>query len=163
MKQSTRDSIDAITKGLNAELAAYVFYKKAAEKAGQLEYRDLFLKLAVEEKDHFRMLETIHDGLIRTEKWITYNDILRQGKLPDIPEEMAETHRQRIEALPELNDLERVIKMAIKLEEEARDLYQSLIAKMDDPSAKEMYSFLSKFESGHVSLLTEWLNKLIKQ
>jgi len=162
MKSATQDSLDALSKGINAELAAYTFYKRAAEKVTKQEHIDAFLKLATEEKDHFRVLEAEYDSLLRSEKWVTYSDIMRRGQLPDIPEEMAETHRKRYEALPEFGDLEKVLRMAIRLEEEARDLYSAQMAKAVDPMGKEMYAFLSKFEQAHVTLINGWLQNLAK-
>jgi rubrerythrin len=162
MKSATQDSLDALSKGINAELAAYVFYKRAADKVTKKEHIDTFLRLAAEEKDHFRILEAEYDSLNRSEKWVTYSDIMRRGQLPDIPAEMAETHRKRFEALPEFGDLEKVLKMAIRLEEDARDLYNAQVAKATDPQAKEMYAFLSKFEQAHVTLINGWLRNLAK-
>jgi rubrerythrin len=57
-------------------------------------------------------------------------------------------------------DIRSILGMALELEEEARDLYRSQVDKVDDPLAKEMYIFLSKFEQGHVNLISGWLQKL---
>jgi len=160
MKESTQQALDALSKGINAELASYVFYKRGAEKVASKELSDLLKKLAAEEKDHYQTLEGEYDSLVRSEKWVTYNDIMRREGLPEIPEDMAETHEKRIKALDSTSDGRSILKIALELEYEARDLYQSQVDKVDDPAAREMYIYLSKVEQGHVNTINSWLRKL---
>ena len=157
MKESTQQSLDTLSKGINAELAAYVFYKRASEKIEDQQIAAMLTKLAGEEKDHYWALETEYDSLVRSEKWISYNDIMRKNGMP---EEMAENHKRRLDALEATSDIRSILGMAIELEEEARDLYRSQVDKVDDPLAKEMFTFLSKFEQGHVNVINGWLAKL---
>jgi rubrerythrin len=160
MKVATQKSLDALSNGINAELAAYVFYKHACKRVNNEELLTLLLKLADEEKNHYWTLETEYDSLVRSEKWVTYNDIMRKERFPEIPEEMAETHRQRIDKLGITSDPQKILKMAIELEEEARDFYKTQIAKVEDPAAIEIYTYLAKFEQGHVSVLTALAQRL---
>ncbi len=160
MKESTQQSLDTLSKGINAELASYIFYKRASEKIEDQQIAAMLTKLAGEEKDHYWTLETEYDSLVRSEKWISYNDIMRKNGLPEIPEEMSEKHKRRLDALEATSHIRSILGMAIELEEEARDLYRSQIDNVDDPLAKEMYTFLSKFEQGHVNIINGWLAKL---
>lgn len=160
MKESTQQSLDTLSTGISAELAAYIFYKRASEKIDDQKIAAMLTKLAGEEKDHYRTLETEYDSLVRSEKWISYNDIMRKDGLPEIPEEMSGKHKKRLDALEATSDIRSILEMAIELEEEARDFYQSQVEKVDDPLAKEIYTFLSKFEQGHVNVINNWLAKL---
>ena len=160
MKESTRESLDALSRGINGELAAYVFYKRASEKLSGDEVAGMLDRLAGEEKDHYWTLETEYDSLVRSEKWVTYNDIMRKEGLPEIPEEMAETHKKRLDSLEDTNDTRAILQIAIELETEARNLYQSQVEKVDDPVARDMYGFLTKFEQGHINVINNWLAKL---
>ncbi len=160
MDESIQESLGVLSRGINAELAAYVFYKRAAEKVDNSELAEFFIKLAGEEKDHYWTLEAEYDSLVRSEKWVTYNDIMRRSELPEIPEEMAENHQRRIDELDTIADNYKILQLAIELEQEAHDLYNSQIEKIDDPIAKEMLGFLAKFELGHVKVLTKWLENL---
>ena len=47
------DTLQALSTGIQAEVASYVFYIEAAKKAANDEQRDTLHKLALEEKDHF--------------------------------------------------------------------------------------------------------------
>jgi len=160
MKEATQRSLDALSQGINAELAAYVFYKKAGDKITDREFVSLMERLAGEEKDHYWTLEAEYDSLVRSEKWVTYNDILRKEGLPEVPEEMAEIHRRRLAELDRTDDPRKMLDMAIELEEHARDFYQSQIGRAGDPLADNMFSFLAKFEQGHVNVLTNWKKRL---
>lgn len=160
MKQSTQQALDVLSKGINAELASYVFYLKGAEKVSSTEISELLKKLAGEEKDHYWTLETQYDSLVRSEKWVTYNDILRKNGFPEVPEEMAETHKKKLAALDETNDERTILNMALELEIEARDLYKSQLDRVDDEDAKKMYDYLTKIEQGHVNTINSWLKKL---
>jgi rubrerythrin len=160
MKESIQKSLDILSGGINAELAAYVFYKKAAEKIDNDKYIEMFEKLAGEEKDHYWTLEAEYDSLVRSEKWVTYNDLMRKSGLPDMPEEMAEIHKKRIDQLENLNEIDKILGLALELEEAAYGYYIAQIDKIDDPVAKEMLGFLSKFELGHVNLIKKWIREL---
>lgn len=160
MKESTQQSLDTLSIGINAELAAYIFYKRASEKIDDQKIAVMLTKLAGEEQDHYRTLETEYDSLVRSEKWISYNDIMRKDGLPEIPDEMTERHKKRLDALEATSEIRSILEMAIELEEEARDFYSSQIDRVDDPVAREIYTFLSKFEQGHVNIINNWLAKL---
>jgi rubrerythrin len=160
MKEATQRSLDTLSEGINAELAAYVFYKRAGSIVKNAELSDLLVKLAGEEKDHYWTLEAEYDSLVRSEKWVTYNDIMRKEGLPEVPEEMTAAHRRRLDLLEKTGDSHKILNIAIELEEEARDFYQSQIDKVDDPAAAAFYTFLTKFEQGHVNVLSSWLKKL---
>ncbi len=160
MKEATQKSLDTLSEGINAELAAYVFYRHACKKIKNGELVALLEKLAGEEKEHYWTLEAEYDNLVRSEKWVTYNDIMRKTGLPEIPEDMTEAHRKRLEKLDTIDDPRAILSIAISLEEEARDFYKSQIPNAGDPAAADFYTFLSKFEQGHVNVLSGWLKKV---
>jgi rubrerythrin len=161
MKEATQRSLDALSQGINAELAAYVFYKRAGEKIKDDEFASLMGRLAGEEKDHYWTLEAEYDSLVRSEKWVTYNDIMRRSGLPEIPEDMAEVHKRRLDQLEKSDDPHEILDLAIDLEERARDFYQAQIGRAGDPAADDVYTFLAKFEQGHINVLTGWKKKML--
>jgi len=160
MKEAMQKSLDALSQGINAELAGYLFYKKAGEKLNEPELIKLMERLAGEEKDHYWTLEAEYDSVARSEKWVSYSDIMRKAGLPDIPEEMAEIHKKRLAQLDKTDDPLIILDLAIDLEERARDFYQSQIGKAGDPAADNVYSFLAKFEQGHITVLTGWRERM---
>ncbi len=143
--------LEGLKKGIQQELAAYLFYKKGLGFVKDEELRDMLTKLASDEKDHSRILEGQYDCLVRSEMWNTYNDILKKEGLPDIDENMAEIHNELIDELSEATTPLRVLEIALILEKQARDFYAVLAEKVKDPKGKDTYIFLSKFEQGHIN------------
>lgn len=142
--------LDGLSKGIQAELASYVFYKKSLGVIKDKKLRDILAELAGEEKNHFRILEGQYDNLVRSEMWNTVTDVLRQNGLPDINEHMDKVHEELIDEVTESTTPMRVLQIALILEERAYNLYKGLAQKVADSKGKETYNYLAKFENGHV-------------
>jgi rubrerythrin len=151
MSPVEKSVLDGLNKGIMAELAAYVFYKKCLRLTKDNKIIEILTKLAADEKEHYRILEGQYDNLVRSEMWVTYNDILRKSGLPDIDEKTEEVHDKLIDSVNADTTPLRMLEIALILEERARDLYADLARNMTDPKGKETYEFLAKFESGHVA------------
>jgi len=151
MSPVEKSVLDGRSKGILAEFGAYVFYKKCLGLTKDQKITEILTKLAADEKDHYRILEGQYDNLVRSEMWVTYNDILRKSGLPDIDEKTEEVHDKLIDSVNANTTPLRMLEIALILEERARDLYADLAKKVTDPKGKETYEFLAKFESGHVA------------
>lgn len=151
MPPAPKATLEGLSKGIQAELSAYVFYKKGMEVTKSDKLKDLLAILAAEEKVHYRILEGQYDSLVRSEMWNTYSDVLNRPGLPEIDERMAEVHHQMLDEISETTPPMRILEMALMLEEQARDLYSELAGKTEDPKGKETYSYLVKFENTHVT------------
>ena len=149
------DTLAALTAGIQSEVATYVFYLEASKKAEAAPHKDVLEKLALEEKDHFHILERQFDSLVRSEKWISTADILKQEGLPEITEEMSEEHRALIDEVAGSNSMAKILDIAYRLEEEAHTLFASAVTKVDSPEGKKMFEQLSKFEQGHMKMISE--------
>ena len=142
--------LDGLSKGIQAELAAYVFYKKGMEVTSDDKLRQILADLAGEEKNHYRILEGQYDSLVRSEMWNTITDVLKKEGLPDIDEKMEAVHEDFIEEVTESTTPMRILEIALIFEERAFNLHTDLAKKINDPKGKETYEFLAKFENGHV-------------
>ncbi|MEW6411198.1 MAG: ferritin family protein [Candidatus Zixiibacteriota bacterium] len=149
------DTLAALTAGIQSEVASYVFYLEAAKKTFAAEHKDILEKLALEEKDHFHILERQYDSLVRSEKWISTADILKQKGLPEITEEMSEQHRDLIDEVAKARSLEKILDIAYRLEEEAHDLFASAMKKVTTEEGRKMFGQLSKFEEGHMRMIAD--------
>lgn len=141
--------LDGLTRGIQAEIAAYVFYKKCMEITKDDRLKNILAQLATEEKDHYRILEGQYDSLVRSEMWVTYNSVLKKKGLPDIDEKMEKVHDEYINKITEASKPMEILKTALDLEERTHDLYTKLASKTNDPNGKETYEYLAKFENGH--------------
>lgn len=153
------DTLMALTTGIQAEVASYVFYLEAAKKADSNELRQVLESLAYEEKDHFHILERQYDSLLRSEKWISTSDILKAEGLPEISEEMSHEHKDLVAQVNDADSMAAILDIAYKLEEEAFNLFSAAIDKCESEEGKSIFSKLSKFEEGHMIIIDEMRKK----
>ena len=154
------DTLSALSTGIQAEVASYVFYLEAAKKADSDDHKVILEKLAYEEKDHFQILERQYDSLVRSEKWISTSDILKQEGLPQISEDMTNEHQNLIDEVKNADSMEEVLDIAYRLEEEAYSLFNGAIDKCESDEGKQIFTELAKFEEGHMILIDEMRKKL---
>lgn len=154
------DVLAALTLGIQAEVAAYVFYLEAARKVRKQELIEPLKRLANEEKKHFHILERQYDSLIRSEKWITTADVMKQEGLPEINEDMTNEHKDLVKKVGNMKNDREVLNMALSLEEKARDTYKAAYDKADSDEARETFHHLTNFEQGHVNLINSMIADL---
>lgn len=154
------ETLEALTSGIQSEVAAYVFYLEASKKTEKSDIKDTLKMLAGEEKKHFQILEGQYDSLVRSEKWISTADVLNRPGLPDIGEDMQEKHRDLINRVNDAASQREILEIALKLEEEARDLFRRLAENSDSEEGKKTFSHLAGFEEGHVRLVNELIAQL---
>ena len=159
MTPVSRQTLDALTAGIKSEVAAYVFYIEAAKKQASAELKKTLQKLALEEKDHFHVLERQYDSLIRSERWISTADILKQSGLPEISEDMTSEHAVLIEEVRKAASVHAVLTIAYRLEEEAYELFAGEAERAVSPEARMIFDRLSRFEETHMILIRELLRK----
>lgn len=151
--------LQALTAGIQSEVASYVFYVEAAKRTDTHQLRDILEKLAFEEKMHFQVLERQHDSLVRSEKWISTADVLKAEGLPDISEEMNETHRALIDKVRAAKSLKAILDIAYRLEVEAFELFDREAQRSTSDEGRKVFTDLAKFEEGHMRIITEMIRK----
>lgn len=143
----------ALSAGIKAEVAAYVFYTTALKLPAAAKFSDVLERMAYEEKEHFHILERQHDSLIRSEKWISTADIMKEEGLPDIPEDMLASHQALITEVQNASSAQAVLDIAYRLEEEAFETYSREVGRADSMEGRQVFTQLSKFEQGHMNLV----------
>ena len=147
------DSLMALTAGIQSEIAAYVFYVEAAKsnKAGKA--KEVLERLALEEKEHFQVLERQYDSLVRSEKWISTADLLKEEGLPEITEEMSQGHKDLIDEVARADSLAKILDIAYRLEKEAFELFDRQVGLTNSEEGKNIFTRLAGFERGHMELV----------
>ena len=158
--QLSADALKFLNLGIESEIAAYIFYKRAGRIVQDAGLRETLLKLAGDEKGHFLSLEDIYDRNVRSEMWAPYKDILGKEGLPDIDELVQETHKELLARIRGVSTKREVLEMALSLEKEAFTLFSDASAKMRDPELKKVFDFLAGFERNHVVLIEKELAAL---
>ncbi|MGB5139429.1 MAG: ferritin family protein, partial [Candidatus Zixiibacteriota bacterium] len=139
-----------LTAGIQAEIAAYVFYRIGAEKVSDPSVKDTMLHFAGEERKHFLTLEHQYDINVRSEKWVTYRDIMNRDELPLIDESMGDKHVQRIARVKASKSKTEILDIALELEKEAYDLYTKAAKVATEVEVRKTFEYLSQFEMGHI-------------
>ncbi len=143
-------ALNYLTAGIQAEIAAYVFYKIGASKVDDADIKNTMLHFATEERKHFLTLEHQYDQHVRSEKWVTYRDILNRDGLPEIDESMGDKHVQRIAEVKAAKGKNDILAIALQLEKEAYELYSEAAKVSVEPDVKKTFEYLSQFEMGHI-------------
>jgi rubrerythrin len=158
--QLSADALKFLNLGIESEIAAYIFYKKAGRIVQDTGLQETLLKLAGDEKGHFLSLEDIYDRNVRSEMWAPYKDILGKEGLPDIDELVQDTHKELLARIRGVATKREVLEMALMLEKEAFTLFSEASAKMKSAELKKVFDFLSGFERNHVQLIEKELAAL---
>lgn len=156
----SEDALKFLNLGIESELAAYVFYRRASKMIGDEKIRKVLDGLSLDEKEHFLQLEDAYDKNVRSECWAPYKDIMKRGGLPDIDEQMQETHKDLLGRIPKLKSRKDVLEIALALEKEAADLYRNASSKAKDPEIRKIFDHLVAFEKVHVKKIEKALSAL---
>lgn len=133
---------EIIKFAIDNEIESYDFYKNAAQKIEDDQLKEVFNSLAKEEKMHekylIEFLESDSNKIVLNE--FTDYDIAETLDTPELSVDMS------------FSD---AIKLAIKKEEEAMDMYQSLAKDSNDNEAKNLFIGLREMEQMHKAKLEE--------
>jgi rubrerythrin len=151
--------LNALSVGIQSEVAAYVFYIEAAKKSQANEFKDVLQKLALEEKTHFQILEGEHSSLVRSEQWVSTADILKRPGLPEIGEDMSIHHKELINEVRTADSVKKILEIAYRLEEEAYELFDREAKRTTSPEGKKIFSELAEFEQGHMTIINAMMKK----
>lgn len=154
------EALKYLNLGINSEIAAYVFYKRASGMIGDESLRKVLDGFAMDEKGHFLALENTYDRNVRSEMWAPYKDILSRDGLPDIDELVQDTHKELLGRIGNLKTRKDILEMALSLEREAFDLFHGASVKAKDPAIREVFDHLAEFEKGHVTTIERALAAL---
>ncbi len=152
--------LESLSWGISAEVKAYVFYKEAAKVVKSAEFKDTLLSLAGEEKNHYWVLERQHHSLIKSEQWVSYNDILKHEGLPEISEEMADKHKEMIDSVRNAGSEREILDIAFELEKKSNEVYTEAAERATDPDEKKTFEYLANFEKGHMKLIQKLIDSM---
>lgn len=156
----SEDALKYLNLGIESEIAAYVFYKRARKMVKDESLQKILDKLAMDEKGHFLILEGEFDENVRSECWAPYKDILGKEGLPDIDELVQETHRELLGKMEKLTSKKDVLDLALSLEKEAYALFSDASSRSKSPDVKKVFDHLASFEKGHVQVIEKELSAL---
>jgi rubrerythrin len=156
----SEEALTYLNLGIESEIAAYVFYRRARKMVEDESLRRILDKLAMDEKGHFLILENEFDENVRSECWAPYKDILGKEGLPEIDELVQDTHKELLAKIGRLKGKKDVLELALSLEKEAFGLFSDASSKSKSPDVKKVFDHLAAFERGHVQTIEKELSAL---
>ena len=160
MSPVSKETLSALTTGINSEIASYVFYLEAAKRQDSANFKGVLEQLAAEEKQHFQILERQHNSLIKSEQWVSTADILKAEGLPEINEDMSSAHQSLIDEVRKAPSVKVILDIAYRLEEDAYQLFAGQEKKAESDAARKLFSELARFEQGHMRKINKLREEL---
>lgn len=140
MKQEEFKKI--LLNAIDKEVEAYAFYQAISEKVKDSSLKTLFKELSEQETYHRK---TLQEYLTGAKKELKFDEV-KDYHLSDMMEKPGPTSDMK-----PLDGL----KLAIKKEEEAMEMYQKLAEASPDADQKKIFEELAKMELGHKARLED--------
>lgn len=153
MENEQLRTIEVLQLAVRMEVEGKEFYQTASQKSGNRLARELFEQLAREEDVHRRKFEEIYQALKRGQNWPDTEPPSEQGKkLKSLFAVATEALGSKSKAAE--SELE-AIKMAMDMEIQSRDFYQSRSEESSLPVERRFYEALAGEEQGHYLVLVD--------
>ncbi|MDH4210122.1 MAG: ferritin family protein [candidate division WOR-3 bacterium] len=156
MEQSK--AIQGLLTALQTELNGIEFYKMAAEKTEDEKGKKAFQMLADDELKHFNAIQQQYKSLVDESKWTSVdlgNISIFEGESPIFTDDLKDRVQGKHFEVTALS-------IGAQLEANSIDFYRKMKEQSNDPTAKEMYDQLQKWEEVHLNAITRQLD-LIKE
>jgi len=131
-----------ILSAIDKEVESYTFYTASSERVKDKALKSVFKELAEQETMHRKTLQEYLSGAKKDLKF----DEVKDYHLSDTLESPALT--------TEMKPLDG-LKLAIKKEEEAKQMYEKFAAASIDADQKKVFDELAKMETGHKARLED--------
>jgi rubrerythrin len=156
MEQSK--AIQGLLTALQTELNGIEFYRIAAEKTEDEKGKKAFQMLADDELKHFNAIQQQYKSLVEESKW-TSVDLgkisIFEGESPIFTDDLKNRVQGKHFEVTALS-------IGAQLEANSIDFYRKMKEQSNDPTAREMYTQLQKWEEAHLNAITRQLD-IIKE
>ena len=156
MAQKFFNEIEAAKIAQNMERHGLEFYRKAAARVKDMATRDVFLRLAEDEKKHLAQFEELEETLqaARREAAGYTDDADLTAYIDRLVETQVFADEGAVARLAEqaTSDYE-VLAVAIRAERDAILFYQEMLDFIDSNAAREAFSRILQEERGHLQTL----------
>jgi Fe2+ or Zn2+ uptake regulation protein/rubrerythrin len=151
---------DALELTLSIERRGYTFYTNASRKTKDDRGRLMFQRLAAEESDHLRRLQSEYRSLIESNQWLKREP----ARLPlsrKIAEDIfPQKQLLRIEVTDETTDLE-ALNIAMDLERRSHRFFTDFAEQIQDAGGRKVFMDFARDEESHLQTLIAEYKALI--
>ena len=149
--------LEPLRQGMINEVRGHAFYLEAAKRSKHSAGAKMFKSLASDEQLHLKVLQQQYQAITKKGKWLTMEQA-RKAKAP-APELNLFPAGLEKQMPTDADDL-KAMELAMVAEKRGYDLYKAAAKVSTDLTAKAMYEFLVKEETGHYDLLQNSLDYL---
>lgn len=146
---------------MQMELDGANFFKDNAEKFVNPTSKELFMKLADVEMEHYRYLENQLETYLETDKFDVSDEVLDREE--DIFDKREES--EHIEATLEQSDIPdiTILRMAYLIEKDFKEFYEKHAKEAENEDIKKIFQKLAKWEAGHEKLFKNEYDRRMKE
>lgn len=146
-KTSEKKALSVIEGAIRSEIEGYNFYLWASTKTKDPKGKTVFRDLAGEEIKHLRILEDEYARYGGVKAW-------REPGAEDVTQEKTFEIGKGIRMKIGENTTEKdALKMALTVEQEARDFYRNLAEETEDHDLSKVFHSLSEMEDKHLEMI----------
>lgn len=149
--------LEPLRQGMINEIRGHAFYLEAARRSKHQAGAKMFRSLARDEKMHLKVLEQQYQAITQGCKWLTMAEARKAKATPPALNLFPKGIEKQLPA--DADDL-KALELAMVAEKRGYDLYKAAAKASTDLTAKAMYEFLVKEETGHYDLLQNSLDYL---
>jgi rubrerythrin len=140
---------EILDRAIEAEKLSLITYLGFALKTDDLSGKDMFLRLAIDEFSHMRILGEQRTGLCDAGCWREVD--VERSEIEDLIPKLQEDGL-KIQGASGMNAIE-ALKIALKSEEEAEKYYRKHADEVEDESARKILRRLAETEAAHRQLI----------
>ena len=157
MKQNYQN---IIRYAMERELQGVDFFKHQAEKVSLASAKDMLLRLADVEMDHYDYLKEQLDHFEKFKQFKEVDfDLTRENHIFSDRAIQEKLDQQMIESMiPDMS----VLRTAYLMEKDFAEFYQNAADNSEDPNAKKLFETLALWESGHEKMFKEEHQRLME-
>ncbi len=146
---------------MQMELDGANFFKENAEKFVNPTSKELFLKLADVEMEHYRYLENQLKVYLESNKFDISDEVMNREE--NIFKNREES--EHIEATLEQSDIPDVtiLRMAYLIEKDYKEFYEKQANEAKDEDIKKIFGKLANWEAGHEKIFKNEYDKRMKE
>lgn len=163
MSNGDYTNLDALKIALNLEKDGYDFYAAACSKTKDLKVREIFTKLANEEKNHLSIIRKIQDGLIDPLTYFISDEALVEEYLRRIIEKKVFSKVEGFDGILDDVTVEDAIMLAMQAEKDSRDFFFKMAELTKDHEGQVTFLQLARFEENHLMELERLQDYIVKQ
>jgi len=149
MPDSTSDAMKALKTAIDIEDNGLVTFLKFARRTKHEFGKNMFIRLAMDENEHRRILEKQLHHLAEGQPWVEIN--VPKYEIENVAPTMTD-RQQKITAETGGAETE-ALRIALDLERKAAKFFREQAATAKDPKAKSLFEQLAQWEDAHFDLI----------